>query len=377
MLRFIIAMLLAVSFPLHPSGSTAGDVVVELRSGRRVRATTIRQDPRDAARLVAEYSEVDVRIERLLLWSAIRSVEAEQSKIQDLKIPEEIDIVLRDKARNPPVVLSVHESDSCQDQRDAVQKFLKGRSPFKTQVQCDSADPKATVILPVIWIEHSTVLPTNQEHHQAALGTLIEVRDTSSAVMTPREYASLQPRELNAWARPFNRSGLSDWDSLELYVQGRTTSGLACPVRGLVRCSLWGRRQSLVHGFGDSWIEDGRDIELMRQWSQFVEPADADSSGAHRLVLPLAPNIPDHDLTWSGYGLLSVEIDVPGQGRLASLTDTVQLRQAGPIQNRSLEQFGMSILPNQTTSNNTRITEGWPQSLSGLRPDRRLFSVHP
>ena len=125
------------------------------------------------------------------------------------------------------------------------------------------------------------------------------------------------------------------------------------------------------------WFEEQRDIALMGQWSQFIETYEVDESGIQRIVLPLGPRVPDHDLTWSAYGLLAVEIDIPGQGRLATSTDPIQLRQLGPIRGRSIQEFGSSFLPQQSTSNSVRATGSWPQALSGLQPDRRYFTVQP
>ena len=210
-----------------------------------------------------------------------------------------------------------------------------------------------------------------------APGIVVGVRDLSPTVAFSSVMALPQATELVVWARPFNRSGLADWDSLEVFVQGRTASGQSCPVRGSLRCSLWGRRQAVVSAYGDIWFEDQREIALMGQWSQFIEPFEADQSGVQRIVLPLGPRVPDHNLTWSAYGLLAVEIDIPGQGRLATSTEPIQLRQVGPIRGRSIQEFGSSFLPQQSTSNSVRASGAWPQSLSGLRPDRRLFSVQP
>lgn len=352
-------------------------VLVELQTGQRLRATSLHVDPQDSNRLSLVIAGNSIQIRRDIAWNRIVRIEAAQSMLGTLTIPEHIEAVSTEDQMTPIRELSITSSTSADEQIKAVKAFVGERSgvmsrfalvpvlnDFPVPADCDCSDE------------------TIQSGHcgepvSYAPGVVIGIRGLSSFEAAPIEMLPPQASELVAEARSFNRSGLADWDSLELLVQGRTTSGQPCPVRGLLRCSLWGRRQAIVSTYGGGGMAEPREIALLGQWSQPIEAYEADQAGVQRVVLPLGPRLPDLDLNWSDYGLLAVEIDIPGQGRLATSTEPIQLRQLGPIRARSVQEFGTPFLPHQSTSGNVRAIGLWPQSLSSLRPDRRLFSVQP
>jgi hypothetical protein len=72
-----------------------------------------------------------------------------------------------------------------------------------------------------------------------------------------------------------------------------------------------------------------------------------------------------------------VELDIPGQGRLATTSEPIALRQFGPIRSRGVVDFGSSILPLGSVSEGLSDAGHWPAPLSGLRPDSRRFTVQP
>ncbi len=320
-----------------------------------------------------------ILVRRTVAWSRVRRIEASRSQLEGVTAPDQVEIVVREDRALPAREVTLTLSSSDEELVRTITAFVGERPRLRSRLP--SLSDTLGFVSPPHPLENGrdgfTPNGLCWSCAPSPPGIVVGVRDVSPGTTMPSVMMPSQATELVVWARPFNRSGLADWDSLELFVQGRTASGQPCPVRGSLRCTLWGRRQAVVSAFGDTWIEDAREIALMGRWSQFVETFETDASGIQRIVLPLDPRIPDHDLTWSAYGLLAVEIDIPGQGRLATSTEPIPLRQLGPIRGRSIQEFGSSFLPHQSTSGNVRAIGAWPQSLSGLRPDRRLFSVQP
>jgi len=378
MLWIRIATLCVCSLVTLPGIACSDDkVIVELHSGRRLRASFIEMDSHDSSRLMLAASGESILIRRKVAWSRVRRVEASRSTLETLTIPEQVEVVPNEDRATSVRELTLTLSASNAENAAAIRAYTEERPRLQSRmavppVGFDFVMPPSPIGMGEIALSEDCWSGV-----RFAPGVVVGVRDLSPTVTFSSVTALPQAAELVVWARPFNRSGQADWDSLEVFVQGRTASGRSCPVRGSLRCTLWGRRQGVVSAYGDIWFEEQREIALMGQWSQFIEPFEADESGVQRIVLPLDPRVPDHDLTWSAYGLLAVEIDIPGQGRLATSTEPIQLRQLGPIRGRAIQEFGSSFLPQQSTSGSVRAIGLWPQSLSGLRPDHRLFSVQP
>ena len=378
MLWIRIATLCVCSLVTLPGIACSDDkVLVELHSGRRLRGSSIEMDSHDSSRLLLALSGESILVRREVAWNRVRRIEASRSTLDTLTIPDQIEVVAHEdrvtSIRELTLTLSASDAENT-----ATLKAFVGERPRLQSRMTTPPDGFDFVVPPSpIWIDEIAPCGDCWSSVRSAPGVVVGVRDLSPTAVISSVTVMPQVTELFVSARPFNRFGLADWDSLELSVQGRTASGQPCPVRGSLRCTLWARRQAVVRAYGDIWFEEQRDIALMGQWSQFIETYEVDESGIQRIVLPLGPRVPDHDLTWSAYGLLAVEIDIPGQGRLATSTEPIQLRQLGPIRGRSIQEFGSSFLPQQSTSNSVRAISSWPQALSGLQPDRRYFTVQP
>ncbi len=378
MLWFRVVVLCVGPVLLIPVAARGHDeVIVDLHSGRRLRASSLEVDSRDSSRLVLAVSSESVLIRRAVAWNRVRRIEASRSKLEAVAVPDQVEVLVREDRATPARELTLVLSSPDEERAGAISAFVEERPRLRSR-WASLPDAIDTGLLPPLSWEGeivqcgrcwNCVLPPP--------GVVVGVRDPSTWEAMPCGMSLPQAAELVVGARPFNRFGLADWDSLELLVQGRTTSGQSCPVRGSLRCTLWGRHQAVMRSVGNTWFEEPREIAILGQWSQFIEAFDADQSGVQRIVLPLNPRVPDHDLTWGDSGLLAVEIDIPGQGRLATATEPIPLRQLGLIRGRSIQEFGSSFLPQQSTSGGVQAIGAWPQSLSGLRPDRRLFSVQP
>ena len=376
---FRIVVLYVCPVTLAPFVVWSGDeAIVDLHSARRLRASSISVAPQDASRLVLELKGESILVRRTVEWNRVRRIEASRSQLDAITIPNQVEIVVRESQVLPVRELTLTPS-SDGNRSAAISEFVGNRLQIRNQLP--SLSDSLGFVPPLRVFRDRSVENAHVDLCENCtpipFGVVVGVRDVSHGERMSPVLMAPQPTELVVSARPFNRSGLADWNSLELFVQGRTASGQPCPVRGSLRCTLWGRRQAVVSSYGDMSLEEPREIAILGQWSQFVESFEANESGVQRIVLPLDPRIPDHDLSWSAKGLLAVEIDIPGQGRLTAAIEPIPLRQQGTIRGGSIEQFGSSFLPNQSTSGNVRAIGAWPQSLSGLRPDRRLFSVQP
>lgn len=353
------------------------DVIVELSNGRRLRASSLEIDPRDAGRLSLTASGDSIQIRRSVDWSRVTQIEADRAELIGLTIPDHVATKVREKRTVPVLEVTVRSPASDVEQSQAVKRFLGERPRLRSRLEIEPIDTRIDGAVPEFTFGEVIPPACCPELVWPSPGIVIGVRDLSPFVITSSAWSAPEASELVVTARSFNRSGRADWDSLELFVQGRTSTGQPCPVRGLLRCSLWGRRQAVVGTFGGGGIEEPRELLLLGQWSPFIEAYEADESGVQRVVLPLGSALPDNDLTLADHGLLTVEIDIPGQGTLATSTEPIPLRQVGPLRGRSILEFGSPFLPGQSTSRGMRAIGTWPQSASGLRPDRRLFSVQP
>ena len=375
MLWFRIATLFVCSLVMLPDIACSDDeIIIELHSGRRLRASSIETNSLDPNRLVLAASSESIQVRREIAWSCVRRVEASRSKLDAVTVPDQVEIVAREDRATPARELTLTLSSLDEEQTAAISAFVAQRPRLRSRLP-PLSDAIGFVALPPNWGDEIAPCGDGWGCYRYSPGVVVSVRDLSPWLAMSPMTTFPQATELVVWARPFNRSGLADWNSLDVFVQGRTAAGQSCPIRGTLRCSLWARRQALVSSYGGMSMEEPREIALLGQWSRSVEMFEADEAGVQRVVLPLDPRLPDHDLTWSAYGLLAVEIDIPGQGRLATSTEPIPLRQLGLIRGRSIQEFGNSFLPNQSTSGSMRPIGSW--SLSGLRPDRRLFSVQP
>jgi hypothetical protein len=396
-----------------PSSAIGGDtVVVELHSGKRLRAQTIESDPRFPDRATLKVGNDQIQIRRSVSWNHVNRLAAPAGMLTDLPVPANVTVI--DSTANPhrmelelnlnpapaPDNSEQNTAQLSEQNRARLRSFFRfappqpmpdlpaselpvgGLMPVDGRMPCDgqmAGDGR----MPVVWPDPCGLYPPGVPVRDP--GIVIGVRNADPTAPPPPPLqtgsgaikTSPQPRELVVAARAFNRSGLADWNSLEVSVQGRTASGLPCRVRGSLKCSLWVRRARLVRAYSDVYFEEPRDLFLLGQWSQFLDGSETDANGVQKVVLALPPRPADLNLTLGDFGLLTVDLDIPGQGRLATSSEAIPLRQAGPNRSRSVVDFGSSLLPGESASEGLNPAGNWPAPLSGLRPDLRRFNVQP
>ena len=381
------------------SGNAIGGdtVVVELQSGQRLRADTIERDPITPGRAILTVGSGQIQIRRGVSWNRVSRLAAPPAMLIDLQVPANIKVV--DPAANPQrIELNLIPGPEQADQNTAqLRSFFRFAPPPPAPDDAPLEFPIDRAVL----IDGPTVVPSlrrrdrsgspvnlNPAWHIPACvvlrdpGVVLGIRNADPSAPPPRPVTGTmtevpQPRELVVAARAFNRNGLADWNSLEVSAQGRTAAGLPCRVRGSLKCSLWVRRARLVRMYAETYFEEPLDLVMLGQWSQFLDGSETDAYGVQKLVLALPPRSPDHNLTLGDFGLLTVDLDIPGQGRLATSSEAIPLRQTGPNRSRSVIDFGSSLLPSESVSEGVNAAGHWTAPLSGLRPDSRRFTVQP
>ena len=381
----IILCLLFATACLSGNAIGADTVVVELQSGQRLRAHSIERDPRSPERAILTVGSGQIQIRRGVSWSNVRRLAAPPTMLIDLQIPANIKVV--DTAANPQrIELNLIPGPEQADQNTAQLRSFFRFAP-SPPVPDDAPlgfpfDRAVAIDGPILigWEGPCEFVSTGVILRDP--GVVVGIRHADPSAPPPRPVTAAvtdapQPRELAVAARAFNRNGLADWNSLEVSVQGRTAAGLSCRVRGSLKCSLWVRRARLVRMYADSYFEEPLDLVVLGEWSQFLDGSETDAYGVQKVVLALPPRSPDHNLSLGDFGLLTVDLDIPGQGRLATSSDAIPLRQSGPNRSRSVVDFGSSLLPSESVSEGVNAAGHWTAPLSGLRPDSRRFSVQP
>lgn len=375
-------------------------VMVELQTGQRIRANTISTDSTRPEKAVLEVSNERINLKRVLNWSRVKTVYAPPNIALDLKAPAGVEV--KDFAESPKPNTRT-DLPSTPDQYEPSTVTPDARSlqfppppPEPLLSIAPKSDPEPMTInegpLELDFLTSSCCVPCVAVCPIPVLfpwrdpGVVVGIRNQDG---TPVSFAAntgtissgrmevAEPRELLVTARAFNRNGLADWNSLEVSFQGRTATGSPCPVRGSLKCSLWTRRARVVRAYAETYFEEPSDLVLLSSWSQFVDSADLDASGVQKVVMALPPRPADHNLRTSQFGVLAVELDIPGQGRLATTSPPIALRQMDSNRSRSVVDYGESILPGQTVSEGGNNAGYWPAPLSNQRPDSRRFTVQP
>lgn len=406
----IIVMLLLIN--VCQFGNAEERVLIEMHSGKRIRAHTISTDASFPQHVVVGIGNDRIQIQRVLPWNRVKSVYASATVAVDLKVPDGVQVKdIAELPKQAPPLKRLESSDQYEPTIGTSPTLPIPPSPASNPPLPDHLPPPVEPFRfdceppvryseisvpfdgcgfalfpgPCGWRDPGIVVGVRNQDGtpypaDANAGSL---RQKGADRADPLRAADFQgkstgePRELLTSVRAFNRNGLADWNSLEVSFQGRNAAGQSCQVRGSLKCTLWSRRARLVRAYAETFFEEPGELVRVGSWSQFVDSASADATGIQKIVLALPPSPADHNLRTSQFGVLAVELDIPGQGRLATTSAPVSLRQVGPVRDRSVVDFGESILPGQSVSEGGSNSGNWPAPLSGLRPDSRRFIIQP
>ncbi len=185
-------------------------------------------------------------------------------------------------------------------------------------------------------------------------------------------------RSIRAAALPISANGQADWDALQLDVAAVDYGGRIVPIpAGSVQATLWGQRQSLVHGFGNQFLSQTGAIERVESWSRMLAGDSNLGDGPGRFVLSLPHPLPDQDARWAAYGDLHVEVSVPGVGNFSTICPAVPLKQASELAARELLQNGSRFFASDVTTGNRQNSGPRYDAMSNSGPDGRVFTVQP
>lgn len=355
----IVLCCLLTTFAVATSVRGEDTVIVELRNGKQLRAQTLQPDPDrpDRVRLVSVTARI--RMERAIAWSQVRHIAATPAAVEGVSIPDSV-TTSAPRGSFPPAL----------QVRDSLPPVGVDAVPVIRPVWVTTAIPDGPCgeLIPVLVpVSPGVVVGVRN----AATGQGVAMPEPATSAPAPQD----DPIELMLDVRPVNRQGLADWDSLELTIAGRTRDGRITRVRGSLGCTLWGQNAQLVRSAAEDSFDDRRDLVRIAHWSRFLDASREEARAT--IVLPLPPQNPEHTTSLGTWGLVAVTLDIPGQGRLAKSVDGIPLRQSGPIRSRALSDFGTSLIPGESTSTGLSPSGDWPAPLSGIRPDRRRFSVEP
>ncbi len=175
--------------------------------------------------------------------------------------------------------------------------------------------------------------------------------------------------------RPVSVAGRADWDALRLVVGAVDDTGQPTQVRGTLRVTLWGRRQRLVHSYGEHFVGDPGRVVRLRTWTRSI-----DSHGKVIPVsvrLPLTRPLPDHDWRTAAIGDVHVQLLAPGQGVFETVREDVLLRHVGSLRERNIVETGSSFSSHAATAGRRMPAGIRFFSPSSLRPGSRVLSVQP
>jgi hypothetical protein len=182
-------------------------------------------------------------------------------------------------------------------------------------------------------------------------------------------------RTLDVAVRPISSTGRVDWDTLRVIVHGADANGRATPVHGTLRITLWGRRQRLVHSYGEHFVGDPGRVIRLGSWTRSINSLGNGSPVS--VELPLTRPLPDHDWRTAAVGDLHVQLLAPGQGVLETVREDVLLRHAGSLRERRIVETG-SPFPSHAMTTGRRMPAGIRFfSPSSLGPSGRVLAVQP
>ena len=186
-------------------------------------------------------------------------------------------------------------------------------------------------------------------------------------------------------AESVSLGGKLDRDGLKVVVLAAGPGGMSAGCLPGTTCSvtLWGASQQLVAPYPGEYFESPGRTRVLARWTKQLSTerdvcwTTTDGQKLAVLDLPLPTPLPDHDLRIFGWGVVEVEMAVPGQGVFASFSDPLRLRSDNFLPATRLTETGSRFSGLGPTSDSP-MTFGPPNSLrSGLSPARGIFAVQP
>jgi hypothetical protein len=162
--------------------------------------------------------------------------------------------------------------------------------------------------------------------------TKIEMR--GSALSSDAGHLQQPPAVIPRVATVTFDASIANWDAdvetdgLVLEIVPIDTEGFLAPVSGTLQVELFAPQRRVFH---HAPLSGGDTLELVERWTRAISPEDFRSTGV-RVRLPFGAVHPEIDFEWiaSWYGLVHVQLAVPGHGVFEDSQDGVRIRPWSP-----------------------------------------------
>jgi len=177
----------------------------------------------------------------------------------------------------------------------------------------------------------------------------VVVRSSASPSDLPQPAVLRTPVHLTRVASVTFDATLANWDAdvmtdgLYITVAALDPQGQPVSVRGTLTAELFSMKRvdqdEIPHG-------RGRDLRRMERWSTQIDfqPDDV-NSGLVRL--PFQTPYPEFDIDWAPFGLVHIQLVVPGQGVFDHSIDGLRIRPWAPLRDALELQTGRRYFPSE------------------------------
>jgi len=129
-------------------------------------------------------------------------------------------------------------------------------------------------------------------------------------------------------------------DGIVVEITPRDSTGRPTPVHGALEVTL-----VIPPRFAAAALDQK---SHRQRWVQRVRPDDfspATGSAQYRLPFGSAQNNPEWNLDLAGYGAVSAQLSVPGQGSFSATAGCVRVRPFSPVRDRLQQSTGRRFFP--------------------------------
>jgi hypothetical protein len=196
------------------------------------------------------------------------------------------------------------------------------------------------------------VAPITEINSPPAAARMIEMRgpaETLPAAATATAPAPIQP--VRQAARVSFDSLVANWDAdvetdgLVLDLAPLDAAGYLVPAGGTLQVELFAPERRVFH---HAPLSGGDTLELVERWTTAITASDFGSAGL-RVRLPFGAVHPEIDTDWlaSWYGLVHVQLALPGHGVFEDSRDGVRIRPWAPNRDNLEMNTGRRFLPTE------------------------------
>lgn len=193
------------------------------------------------------------------------------------------------------------------------------------------------------------IAPITEVNLPVAGARMIEMRGPADTLPAAAAPAPIQP--VRQAARVSFDSLVANWDAdvetdgLVLDLAPLDAAGYLVPAGGTLQVELFAPERRVFH---HAPLSGGDTLELVERWTTAITAADFGSAGL-RVRLPFGAVHPEIDTDWlaSWYGLVHVQLALPGHGVFEDSRDGVRIRPWAPNRDNLEMNTGRRFLPTE------------------------------